>query len=77
MLSPMLTGLWAFLFSSPLKLVMVVGNRLATWTGMAVVWLKLKGTPNRVKRFLVWGLLLNVLSLSLLAGVWWIVGKRW
>ena len=76
MLYPMLTGLRALLFGSPLKLAMVVGNRLATWTGMAVVWLKLKGTPDRFKRFLLWGLLLNVVSLSLLAGAWWVFGRR-
>jgi len=73
----MLTALWAWLFTSPLKLAVLLSNRLATWTGLVMVWLKLKGAPDRMRRFLMWWVALNAASLCLLGGAWWVFGKRW
>ena len=65
-----MTGPWLFLIGSPLKLGLWVGNRIATWTGLLVVWQRLKRAPDRTKRFLLWGLVLNVVSLLVLVGIW-------
>ena len=72
----MMTGPWVFLIGSPLKLGLWVGNRLATWTGSLVVWRKLKMAPDRTKRFLVWMVALNVVSLLVLVGIWQVLAIR-
>ena len=69
----MLTALWVWVFSSPLKVAIVAANRLATWPGLFMVWRKLRGLPNRPVRFLGWWVVLNALSFSALAGVLWVV----
>jgi len=65
----MLTGLWAFLLGSPLKLAFWIGNRLVTWTGLLVLWRKIQHAPDRVRRFLLWGAILNAVSLLVLVGL--------
>ncbi len=72
----MLTGPWAFFLGSPMKILLWVGNRLATWTGLLVLWQKLKHLPNRTRRFLLIGALLNVVSLLALVGVLWLAAHR-
>jgi len=67
----MLTALWAWLLASPFKFAVLLSNRIATWTGLLMVWVRLKGTPNRMRRFLVWWVVLNAASLCLLGGAWW------
>ena len=72
-----LYGLWAFLVGSPLKLGVFIGNRVATWTGLLVVWQKLKGNPQRFRHFLGWLVIINAVSFSLLACVlWWLHRHR-
>ena len=71
-----LTGLWAWMVGSPVNLALWIGNRLATWTGLFVVWRKLKGAPDRTKRFLLWGMALNAVSLFLLLGVLRLLAAR-
>ena len=68
MLPSVITGPLVFLLGSPFKLAMWVGNRILTWTGLMVLWRKLKHAPDRVRRFLVVGLALNAVSLLLLVG---------
>jgi len=65
----LVASLWTWVVGSPVNLALWVGNRLATWTGLLVVWRKLKGAPDRTKRFLLWGVALNAASLLLLLGV--------
>ena len=69
-------SLWTWVAGSPVSLALWVGNRLATWTGLLVVWRKLKGAPDRTKRFLLWGLALNAASLLLLLGVLRLLAAR-
>ena len=65
----LVASLWSVVTGSPMNLALWIGNRLATWTGLLVVWRKLKGAPDRTKRFLLWGMALNAVSLLLLLGV--------
>ena len=65
----LVASLWGLVTGSPINLALWIGNRLATWTGLLVVWRKLKGAPDRTKRFLLWGMALNAVSLLLLLGV--------
>ena len=66
------TTLWTFVFGSPLKIAIWLGNRVATWTGLFVVWKHLKGHPQRPKRFFLWLVLMNGVSMALLVGaLWW------
>ena len=65
----LVASLWSVVAGSPVSLALWIGNRLATWTGLLVVWRKLKGAPDRTKRFLLWGMVLNAASLLLLLGV--------
>ncbi len=75
-LPQILTSVWAFLLGSPFKLAMWVGNRIATWTGLAVLWRKLKDVPNRRRRFLAWMVVINTLSVGLLIVFLWLVTTR-
>ena len=68
-----MTGPWLFFIGSPVKLTVWIGNRLATWTGLAVVWQKVKHAPNRSRRFFTWLVALNAVSLLALFGVWWLL----
>ena len=70
-ITTVMTGPWAFLLGSPLKLAFWLGNRLVTWTGLLVVWRTLKNRPDRTRRFVRWVLLLNVASLLGLVSLWW------
>ena len=65
----LVASLWSVVTGSPMNLALWIGNRLATWTGLFVVWRKLKGAPDRTKRFLLWGMALNAASFLLLLGV--------
>ena len=69
----LLAGFWAFLVGSPIKMAMWIGNRLATWTGLAVLWHRLKDDPNRKRRFLGWMMVINTLSFGLLIGIVWLI----
>ena len=72
-----LTGVWAFVFGSPAKIAIWFGNRVATWTGLLVVWKRLKGHPQRPRRFFLWLVLINGVSLALLAGLlWWLTHRH-
>ncbi len=55
MMPPIITSPFFFLLGSPLKLAMWIGNRVLTWTGLMVLWRKLKHAPDRVRRFLLVG----------------------
>jgi hypothetical protein len=70
------TGLAAFLIGSPLKLAIWAVNRLLTWTGLLVVWRRLKGVPDRPRRFLVWLVALNAASALLLMGLFRVLSAR-
>ena len=72
----MFAAFWSFFLGSPIKLALWAGNRLATWTGLFVVWKRLKGAPNRLRTFLLAGAVINLLSLGVLAGVLWMVARR-
>lgn len=65
----LVASLWSVMTGSPMNLALWIGNRLATWTGLFVVWRKLKGAPDRTKRFLLWGMALNAVSFLFLFGV--------
>ena len=69
MMPPIITSPFFFLLGSPLKLAMWIGNRVLTWTGLMVLWRKLKHAPDRVRRFLLVGLAINAVSLLLLVGL--------
>lgn len=60
----MVAAVWGLLAGSPMNLALWVGNRLATWTGLFFVWKKLHGQPHRVHWFLLWGALVNAVSLA-------------
>ncbi len=61
---------WAFLINTPLKLAILVGNRLATWTGLFYLWRRVASRRTHGWRtFLLWALGINLVSLSLLAGL--------
>ena len=62
-------GPWVAFLSSPIHLMVVLGNRILTWTGLAVVWRRCKAAPNRLKRFILWALAINGASLIVLATV--------
>ena len=70
------TGWWLFLVGSPVKLAVWIGNRLATWTGTAVAWQKLKHSPNRSRVFFKWLLLINAVSLLVLVVALYILRHR-
>lgn len=78
-LTVMTGGLWTLIFSSPLKLTLWMGNRLATWTGLLYVWRRVAHRPQRWRVFLVWSVWINLLSLGVMAGVfyWLFVSRRW
>ena len=67
--APMVATWFAFLTRSPARLALWLGNRLTAWTGLAVLWRKLKDSPNRFKRFLLWGAVINVVSVLCAIGV--------
>ena len=46
------------LLSSPVKLVLWIANRLATWTGVFYLWRRFRAKPH----FWVWLVLLNACS---------------
>ncbi len=71
-----MTGPLAFLLGSPLKLVLWIGNRLATWTGLCYVWQRVKASPRRWRAFLLWAVCINLFSLSLLIGVLYWLAHR-
>ena len=56
----------------PLKLKLWLGNRLATWAGMAYVWKR----NARRRRIWVWLLAINVVSLGALAGLFFWLHQR-
>ena len=62
-------GMVTLVAGSPVKLSFWVGNRVATWSGLVVLWRRLKGLPDRTKRFLLWGAAINAVSISLLFGI--------
>ena len=64
-----MTGPWVLFLGSPAKLVLALSNRFLTWTGLAVLWKKLKRSPDRIRRFLVWGFMINAISLAVLIGL--------
>ena len=71
------TSFWALVFGSPLKVTMWVGNRLATWTGLAWIWRRLRGHPHRPRWFAAWMIVVNVVSyLAFFWGVWWLTHRR-
>ena len=61
--------LTVLIMGSRIRLAMWIGSRLALGTGLAVVWRRLKGAPNRVLRFVVWFLALNTLSVLAFFGL--------
>ena len=71
-----LTTLWSFVFGSPIKIAVWVGNRIATWTGLVVMWKRLKGHPQRPKHFFLWLVVINGVSLALLVGLLWWLAHR-
>ncbi|MBI3319959.1 MAG: hypothetical protein HYZ89_05180 [Candidatus Omnitrophica bacterium] len=72
-----MTGLWTLLLGSPLKLMLWAGNRLATWTGLLYLWRRVAKRPQRWRVFLVWALWINLLSLSVMAGLlYWLFASR-
>ncbi len=72
----MLTALWGFVFGSPLRVVVWLGNRLATWTSLVWVWRGLRHRADRPRRFVVWMVVLNVVSYgALFAWLWWLTHR--
>lgn len=69
-------GPWAFLFDSPLTLALWLSNRIVTWTGLFVLWRKLRHTPNRIRRFFQWGILINMAAWAMLGLLLWKVCPR-
>lgn len=68
-----MTSLWLLVFGSPIKIALWLGNRAVTWTGLAVLWRRLHGHPQRVRHFAKWGALINLASFGVLAGLlWWV-----
>ena len=61
--------LTVLIMGSRIRLAMWIGSRLALGTGLTVVWRRLKGAPNRVRRFLMWFLALNTLSVLAFFGL--------
>ena len=66
---------WLFFLNSPMKVGLWIGHRLATSTGLLLIWRRLKGTPNRMRKFLVWLVVVNAVSLLCLVGVLWCVWR--
>lgn len=62
----MIAGWWAFFLGSPLKLFLWLGNRLVTWTGMALLWRQFRHVPDGIRRFIVWCVAINAVSILLL-----------
>lgn len=74
----MFTVLWTLLVGSPVRLAIWIGNRVATWTGLFFLWRRLNGSPNRWRRFLVVGSLVNLASLVAVVGLLWALARsRW
>ena len=67
---------WVMILSSPAKLAVWVSNRAAAWTGLAVVWRKLKGDPQRTRRFILWMIAINVVSLVVLVALFRLLTHR-
>ena len=68
-MAPMLAGWLTLITGSPAKLTLWLGNRLTAWTGLAVLWRRLKDSPNRFKRFLMWGAVINAVSVLCAIGL--------
>lgn len=65
----MLAGWLTFVAGSPMALCLWIGNRLAAWTGLAMLWRNLKHSPGRFTRFLMWGAVINVVSILCVVGL--------
>ena len=62
------TAPWAMvtaMVASPVKLAVWLGNRVVAGTSLVVIWQRLKAAPNRLRRFLPWLLIINVVSIGL------------
>ncbi len=68
-LNLILKWLSAIVMGSRVRLAMWLGSRVATGTGLALVWNRLKGAPNRLAQFVVWFLALNVVSVLAFLGI--------
>ena len=63
---------WAIvlgILTSPIKLVIWLANRLATWLGIFFVWKKLEGSPNRKRHFIMWMVVINTISFFILLAI--------
>ncbi|MBI3996221.1 MAG: hypothetical protein HY352_01055 [Candidatus Omnitrophica bacterium] len=68
----MLLPSWLWI-GTPVKVVLWLANRLATWTGSWYFWKRFKGR----RRLWLWLLALNALSFTALGGVfYWIHVRR-
>jgi len=69
----LLTSLWIYLLGSPVKLAVWVGNRIAAWTTLGLIWQRIRHDPNRLLRFFLWVVMINSVSIGLLFAVyrWW------
>ena len=52
----------ASLVGSPVRLAVFAGSRVATMTGLAVVWTRLRNDPHRWRRFILWMMVVNIVS---------------
>ena len=69
MMPPLPAWLW---IGTRLKFLSWLGNRIVTWAGSLVIWKRF-----RTKRWVWVGLLLlNLVSLSLLAGFFWFLAHH-
>ena len=68
-LNLILKWLSVFMMGSRIRLAMWVGSRVATGTGLMLVWNRLKGAPNRLTQFVVWFLALNAVSMLAFLGI--------
>ena len=67
---------WVFWLSSPIRFAVWGLNRLVANVGLLVAWRRLKHAPNRVRRFMPWLVLVNVLSILALVGMWRLLTRR-
>ena len=59
--------------STPLKFVLWLGNRLVTWTGSFLFWRRFRARRS----VWMWLMLLNMMSLSVLGGLFfWLHHRR-
>ena len=66
-----MAGWWVLWLGSPAKLTFWLSSRVAAWTGSFMAWKKLRYTPNRTRRLLVWMLVINAVAWLAWAGALW------